>query len=157
MAEKGKPAGKGAPGKGGPKQLLTKIKLQIEAGKANPAPPVGPALGQHGLNIMDFCKAYNEATKAKMGQVIPVEISVFSDRTFTFKLKSPPASEMVKKILGIPKGSAVPNKDKVGKITKAQLRLIAKEKVDGLNCYDEETAIKIIAGSCRSMGVDVID
>jgi large subunit ribosomal protein L11 len=143
--------------KGGPRQLVTIVKLQIEAGKANPAPPVGPALGQHGLNIMEFCKAYNDQTKDKMGSVIPVEISVFSDRTFTFKLKSPPASTLVLKALKIAKGSAVPNKDKVGKITKKQLLEIAKQKTDGLNSYDDETAIKIIAGTCRSMGVDVID
>jgi large subunit ribosomal protein L11 len=106
---------------------------------------------------MEFCKAYNEQTKDKIGQVIPVEISVFSDRTFTFKLKSPPASALVKKALKIEKGSAVPNKEKVGKITRKQLLEIAKQKTDGLNSYDDETAIKIIAGTCRSMGVDVID
>ena len=154
MGEKGKG---GKPAAGGPKQLVTLVKLQIEAGKANPAPPVGPALGQHGLNIMDFCKAYNEQTKDKAGQVIPVEISVYSDRTFTFKLKSPPAAVLVCKALNIPKGSAVPNKNKVGKITRAKLREIAKQKMEGLNCYDEETAVSVIAGTCRSMGVDVVD
>lgn len=142
---------------GGPKQLVTIIKLQIEAGKANPAPPVGPALGQHGLNIMDFCKAYNDATKDKAGQTIPVEISVFSDRTFTFKLKSPPASVLIRKALNIPKGSAVPNKNKVGKITKAKLVEIAKQKMDGLNTYTPEEAVSVLAGTCRSMGVDVVD
>jgi large subunit ribosomal protein L11 len=143
-------------GKGGPKTLTTIVKLQIEAGKANPAPPVGPALGQHGLNIMEFCKAYNEQTKDKMGSVIPVEISVFSDRTFTFKLKTPPASQLILKAIKGAKGSGVPNKNK---ITKAQLKEIAKVKLagDGLNCYDEEVGLKIIAGTARSMGVDVID
>jgi large subunit ribosomal protein L11 len=152
MGEKGK-----KPAAGGPRQLVTIVKLQIEAGKANPAPPVGPALGQHGLNIMDFCKAYNDQTKDKIGQVIPVDISVFSDRTFTFKLKSPPASVLVCKALNIPKGSAIPNKTKVGQITWNKLREIAKQKMEGLNCYDEDAAIKVIAGTCRSMGVDVID
>lgn len=157
MAEQkkgGKPAGKG-----GPKTLTTIVKLQIEAGKANPAPPVGPALGQHGLNIMEFCKAYNEQTKDKMGSVIPVEISVFSDRTFTFRLKTPPASQLILKAIKVAKGSGVPNKNKIGKITKAQLKEIAKIKLagDGLNCYDEEVGLRIIAGTARSMGVDVID
>ncbi|MDR1997356.1 MAG: 50S ribosomal protein L11 [Candidatus Margulisbacteria bacterium] len=142
---------------GGAKQLVAIVKLQIEAGKANPAPPVGPALGQHGLNIMDFCKAYNDQTKDKAGQTIPVEISVFSDRTFTFKLKSPPASVLIKKALNVPKGSAVPNKNKIGQITRAKLLEIAKQKMDGLNCYTPEDAVTVIAGTCRSMGVDVID
>lgn len=150
MGEKGK-GGKA----GGPKQLVTIVKLQIEAGKANPAPPVGPALGQHGLNIMDFCKAYNDQTKDKPGQIIPVDISVFSDRTFTFKLKSPPAAALVRKALNLEKGSAVPNKNKVGKITRAKLLEIAKQKIEGMNCYDAETAVSVIAGTCRSMGVDV--
>ncbi|MDR2430721.1 MAG: 50S ribosomal protein L11 [Candidatus Margulisbacteria bacterium] len=142
---------------GGPKQLTAVIKLQIEAGKANPAPPVGPALGQHGLNIMDFCKAYNDQTKDKAGQTIPVEISVFSDRTFTFKLKSPPASVLIRKALNIPKGSAVPNKNKVGRISRAKLLEIARQKMDGLNTYTPEEAVSVIAGTCRSMGVDVED
>ncbi len=151
MGEKGKkPAGKG-----GPKELTAQVKLQIEAGKANPAPPVGPALGQHGVNIMDFCKAYNEQTKDKMGQVIPVIINIYSDRSFDFKLKSPPASELIKKALNLPKGSGTPHKDKLGKLTRAQLVEIAKVKMEGLNCYDEEAAIRTIAGTARSMGVDV--
>ncbi len=139
------------------KEITAVIKLQIEAGKANPAPPVGPALGQHGVNIMEFCKAYNERTKDKVGSVIPVEISVFSDRTFEFITKSPPASELIKKALKLEKGSAIPNRNKVGKITRAQLAAIAKEKAAGLNSYNEAAAVNIIAGTARSMGVDVID
>ena len=139
--------------KGKKKELLTVIKLQIEAGKANPAPPVGPALGQHGLNIMEFCKAYNDATKDKMGQVIPVEISVFGDRTFEFKLKTPPAAKLILESLKIAKGSGEPNKIKVGKITKAQLLEIAKKKDGGLSSFDEEAAVKIIAGTAKNMGI----
>lgn len=154
MGEKGKAPGK--PGaKGGPKEVMALVKLQIEAGKANPAPPIGPALGQHGVNIMEFCKAYNEKTKDKMGQVIPVVLTVFNDRSFEFKLKSPPASELIKKALNLPKGSGRPNKDKLGKLNRKQLLEIAKQKADGLNSYDDEAAIKMIAGTARSMGVDV--
>lgn len=154
MGEKGKAPGK--PGaKGGPKEVMAVVKLQIEAGKANPAPPIGPALGQHGVNIMEFCKAYNEKTKDKMGQIIPVVLTVFNDRSFEFKLKSPPASELIKKALNLPKGSGRPNKDKLGKLNRKQLLDIAKQKVDGLNSYDDEAAIKMIAGTARSMGVDV--
>jgi len=133
----------------------TIIKLQIDAGKANPAPPIGPALGQHGVNIMEFCKAYNEATKDKMGQVIPVEIYVAEDRSFTFKLKTPPVSELIKKALNIPKGSGVPNKQKVGNLSKAKLKEIAEIKKDDINAVDIVAAMRIIAGSARSMGVDV--
>lgn len=153
MAEKGN-AGKKPAGKGGPKEVSAIIKLQIEAGKANPAPPIGPALGQHGVNIMEFCKAYNDKTKDKMGQVIPVVLTVYSDRSFEFKLKSPPAAELIKKVLNLPKGSGRPNKDKVGKLNRKQLLDIAKQKLDGLNSYDDEAAIKMIAGTARSMGVD---
>lgn len=153
MAEKGN-AGKKPAGRGGPKEVSAIIKLQIEAGKANPAPPIGPALGQHGVNIMEFCKAYNDKTKDKMGQVIPVVLTVYSDRSFEFKLKSPPAAELIKKALNLPKGSGRPNKDKVGKLNRKQLLDIAKQKLDGLNSYDDEAAIKMIAGTARSMGVD---
>jgi len=154
MAEKGKDAKKPA-GKGGPKTVTALVKLQIEAGKANPAPPIGPALGQHGVNIMEFCKAYNDKTKDKIGQIIPVILTVYSDRSFDFKLKSPPAAELIKKALKLAKGSGRPNKDKVGKLNRAQLLAIAKQKVEGLNSYDDEAAIKMIAGTARSMGVDV--
>lgn len=139
------------------KEITAVIKLQIEAGKANPAPPVGPALGQHGVNIMEFCKAYNERTKDKAGSVIPVEITVFADRTFEFITKSSPASQLIKKALKLEKGSAIPNRNKVGKITRAQLVAIAKEKAGGLNSFNEDAAVKIIVGTAQSMGVDVID
>lgn len=137
------------------KEVITKIKLQIPAGKANPAPPIGPALGQHGLNIMEFCKAYNDKTKDKGDTVIPVEITVYKDRSFTFILKTPPAATMILKAAKIEKGSGVPNKDKVGKITKAQIRQIAETKLPDLNARDVEAASKIIAGTARSMGVNV--
>lgn len=135
------------------KKITGYINLQLEAGKANPAPPVGPALGQHGVNIMEFCKAYNEATKDKMGFVIPVVISVYEDRSFTFILKQPPASVLVKKKLGIEKGSAVPHTNKVGKITDKQLGEIAEQKMPDLNANDIEAAKSIIKGTARSMGV----
>lgn len=131
------------------------IKLQIPAGKANPAPPIGPALGQHGVNIMEFCKAYNEQTRDKGDTVVPVEIVVFTDKTFTFILKTPPASVLIRKALGLPKGSANPNTNIVGTLSSEQLLSIAKEKMEDLNCSDLETAVKIIAGSARSMGVKV--
>lgn len=137
--------------------MSTVIKLQIEAGKANPAPPIGPALGQHGVNIMEFCKAYNDATKDKMGQVIPVEIYVKEDRTFTFKLKTPPVSELIKKALNLKKGSGVPNKQKVGRLTKKQMLEIVEAKGEDLNAVDNEAAMRIIAGSARSMGVETED
>jgi len=138
-------------------ELKTVIKLQIPAGKANPAPPVGPALGQHGVAIQDFCVQFNNATKDKGDSIIPVEISVFDDRSFTFIMKSPPAQYLIKKAINLKKGSGTPNKDKVGKITNAQLKEIAKEKQSDLNARDEENAAKIIAGTCRSMGVEVVD
>lgn len=138
-----------------PKAIKTVIKLQIPAGKANPAPPIGPALGQHGLNIQDFCSAFNEKTKDKMGDVIPVEITVYEDRSFTFILKTPPVAELIKKTLKLEKGSGVPQKDKVGTLTQAQLEEIAKIKMPDLNANDLTAAKKIVAGTARSMGVKV--
>lgn len=132
------------------------IKLQIEAGKANPAPPIGPALGQHGVNIMDFCKAYNAATQGKEG-VIPVEITVYSDKSFTFVLKSPPVAELLKKAAGLAKGSGEPNKNKVGKVTKAQIREIAEIKIGDSNAFDVEAMCKSVEGSMRSMGLEIAD
>ena len=137
------------------KKVLTLIKLQIPAGAANPAPPVGPALGQHGVNIMDFCKAFNAQTQQDSGTIIPVEITVFEDRSFTFITKTPPAAVLIKEKLGIPKGSGEPHSNKVGKITVAQLREIAELKMPDLNANDLDAATKIIAGTARSMGVDV--
>ena len=137
------------------KKVLTLIKLQIPAGAANPAPPVGPALGQHGVNIMDFCKAFNAQTQQDSGTIIPVEITVFEDRSFTFITKTPPAAVLIKEKLGIPKGSGEPHSNKVGKITVAQLREIAEVKMPDLNANDLDAATKIIAGTARSMGVDV--
>lgn len=137
------------------KKIKTKIKLQIAGGQANPAPPVGPALGQHGLNIAEFCKAFNDKTKDKMGDVIPVEITVYEDRTYTFILKTSPASELIKKAAGIKKGSGKPLTVKVGSITKAQLEEIAKTKMPDLNANDLEAAKSIIAGTARQMGVDI--
>ena len=130
------------------------IKLQIQAGAATPAPPVGPALGQHGVNIMEFVKAYNAATEAQRGNVIPVEITVFEDRSFTFITKTPPAAELIKKAAGVAKGSGEPHKTKVAKLSKAQVREIAEQKMDDLNAHDIEQASKIIAGTARSMGID---
>jgi large subunit ribosomal protein L11 len=137
------------------KKVLTLIKLQIPAGAANPAPPVGPALGQHGVNIMEFCKAFNAETQADAGTIIPVEITVFEDRSFTFITKTPPAAVLIKEALGIPKGSGEPHVNKVGTITVAQIRKIAERKMPDLNAYDLDAASKIIAGTARSMGVDV--
>jgi large subunit ribosomal protein L11 len=137
------------------KQIKTIIKLQIEAGKANPAPPVGPALGQHGVNIMQFCKDYNARTANMTGSVIPVEITVYADRSFTFVTKTPPAYDLLKKAAGIDKGSAEPNKSKVGKVTRQQVRDIAKLKLPDLNAIDLEGATRIIEGTARSMGLDV--
>ena len=131
------------------------IKLQIQAGAANPAPPVGPALGQHGVNIMEFCKAYNAATESQRGNVIPVEISVYEDRTFTFVLKTPPAARLLLKAAGIQKGSAEPHKTKVAKISWDQVREIAETKKEDLNANDIDAAAKIIAGTARSMGITV--
>lgn len=137
------------------KKIKTIVKLQLSAGKANPAPPVGPALGQHGLNIQEFCTKFNEATKDKMGDIIPAEITVFEDRTFTFVLKTPPASDLLRKAAGIEKGAANPLKEKVGKISQAQLREIAEKKMPDINANDIEAAMKIIAGTARSMGIRI--
>jgi large subunit ribosomal protein L11 len=137
------------------KKLAGIIKLQIQAGMANPAPPVGPALGQHGVNIMEFCKAYNAATESQRGNVVPVEISVYEDRTFDFKLKTPPAARLLLKAAGVPKGSGEPHKTKVAKVTMAQVREIAKTKQEDLNANDIDAAAKIIAGTARSMGITV--
>lgn len=137
------------------KKIKTKIKLQIAGGQANPAPPVGPALGQHGLNIAEFCKAFNDKTKDKMGDIIPVEITVYEDRTYDFILKTSPASELIKKAAGIKKGSGKPLTMKVGTITQAQLEEIAKTKMPDLNANDIEAAKSIIAGTARQMGVDI--
>jgi large subunit ribosomal protein L11 len=131
------------------------IKLQIQAGAATPAPPVGPALGQHGVNIMEFVKAYNAATEAQRGNVIPVEITVYEDRSFTFITKTPPAAELIKKAAGVPKGSGEPHKTKVAKLTRDQVREIAQTKMEDLNANDVEAASKIIAGTARSMGITV--
>ncbi|MBR6162905.1 50S ribosomal protein L11 [bacterium] len=139
------------------KKLVGKIKLQIEAGKANPSPPVGPALGQHGVNIMDFCKQFNARTESQAGYIIPVVIDVFEDRSFTFVTKTPPAAVLIKKAINLPKGSATPNKTKVGQITMAQVEEIAKTKMADLNATSVEAAVKMIKGSCRAMGVTVVE
>jgi len=139
------------------KKVRAIIKLQISAGQANPAPPVGPALGQHGVNIMEFCKAYNAQTQDKVGTVVPVEITVFEDRSFTFILKTPPAAVLIRQAAGIDKGSQVPNRDKVGKITQDQLRQIAEQKMPDLNANDVQAAMNILAGTARSMGVTVAE
>lgn len=137
------------------KKVAGLIKLQIQAGAANPAPPVGPALGQHGVNIMEFCKAYNAATESQRGNIVPVEITVYEDRSFTFVTKTPPAAQLIKKAAGVAKGSGVPHTDKVGKITMDQVREIAETKKEDLNANDVEAAAKIIAGTARSMGIEV--
>lgn len=138
------------------KKIKTVIKLQCPAGKANPAPPVGPALGQHGLNIMDFVNQFNGQTQKMGDTIVPVEITVYEDRTFSFILKSPPAAELLRKAAGLEKGSGVPNREKVGKVTDAQVAEIAKTKMDDLNAFDLEAAKKIIAGTAESMGIDVV-
>ncbi len=139
------------------KKIVTQIKLQITGGQANPAPPVGPALGQHGLNIMEFCKAFNDRTKDQMGTVTPVVITVYEDRTYTFITKTPPASVLVRKAIKIDKGSSEPNKVKAGKITRKQLEEIAQLKMPDLNANDVQAGANIIAGTARSMGVEVVD
>ena len=139
------------------KKIVTVIKLALKAGKANPAPPVGPALGQHGVNIMMFCKEYNARTSDQVGMVVPVEISVFEDRSFTFILKTPPASVLIIKAAGVEKGSNEPNKKQVGTITRAQLKEIAQTKLPDLNANDVEAAMKIVAGTARNMGVAIAD
>jgi len=137
------------------KKIKTLIKLQIAAGQANPAPPVGPALGQHGLNIVEFCKKFNEATQDKIGNIIPIEITVYEDRTYSFILKTPPASELLKKAAGIEKGSSKPLQEKAGKVTKAQIREIAKTKLPDLNVNDLDAACRIIEGTAKQMGIEV--
>jgi large subunit ribosomal protein L11 len=139
------------------KKITGYIKLQLPAGAATPAPPVGPALGQHGVNIMEFCKQYNAKTQEQKGMIIPVVITVYADRSFTFVTKTPPASALLKKVAGIPKGSGVPNREKVGKITWEQCREIARIKMEDLNAYDEEMGARIIAGTALSMGIVVED
>jgi large subunit ribosomal protein L11 len=139
------------------KKLATQIKLQIPGGQANPAPPVGPALGQHGLNIMEFCKAFNDRTKDQQGTILPVIISVYEDRSYDFIIKTPPAAVLIKKVLKLPKGSGEPNKTKVGTITRAQLEEIAEIKKPDLNSDTMDAAVNIIAGTARSMGVEVAD
>lgn len=138
------------------KKVVGLVKLAITAGKANPAPPVGPALGQHGVNIMAFCKEYNERTKDQAGLIIPAEITVYEDRSFTFVLKTPPASVLLKKAANIPSGSAVPNKQKVAKVTKDQVKEIAEMKMKDLNAASVEAAMRMVEGTARSMGIDII-
>ncbi len=140
-----------------PKKIQALVKLQVPAGQANPAPPIGPALGQHGVNIMEFCKQFNAKTqKMEQGLIIPVLLTVYQDRSFTFILKTPPVSVLIKKAIGLQKGSAVPNKDKVGKITKKQIEDVAKQKMQDLNVNSLEAAMRTVEGTARSMGVDVV-
>ncbi|MEW6418778.1 MAG: 50S ribosomal protein L11 [Nitrospirota bacterium] len=139
------------------KEIIAQVKLQIPAGKANPAPPVGPALGPHGVNIMEFCKAFNAQTQALGDAIVPVVLTVYSDRSFTFITKTPPASDLLKKAAGIIKGSSMPNKDKVGKVKSAQIREIAQRKLPDINAYSIDEAVKIIRGTARSMGIEITD
>ncbi len=139
------------------KKIIGEVKLQVPAGKANPAPPIGPALGQRGVNIMEFCKAFNERTKDMMGYNIPVVITVYADKSFTFVTKQPPVTDLIKKATGVTRGSDNPLKNKVGKITKSQIREIVERKIVDLNTTDKEAAMRIVAGSARSIGIDVID
>jgi len=139
------------------KKEIAKIKLQIPAGQANPSPPVGPALGQHGVNIMEFCKAFNAKTQDQQGMIIPVVITVYQDKSFSFITKTPPVAVLIKKTLGIEKGSSEPNKNKVGKLTKKQVEEIAKIKLPDLNCTSIEAAMRTVEGAARSMGVEIVD
>lgn len=139
------------------KEIIAQVKLQIPAGKANPAPPVGPALGPHGINIMEFCKAFNAQTQALGDTIVPVVLTVYADRSFKFITKTPPASDLLKKAAGIIKGSSIPNKEKVGKVTPAQIREIAQRKLPDLNAYSLDEAVKIISGTARSMGIEIKD
>ena len=139
------------------KRLVAFVKLQVPGGQATPAPPVGTALGPHGVNIMDFCKQFNSRTQSQMGTIIPAEISIFHDRSFTFITKTPPAAVLLKQAVGIEKGSGMPNRDKVGTVTRAQVRKIAETKMPDLNANDVDAAMKIIAGTARSMGLEVVD
>ena len=152
MATKGKPAARG-----GVKEVMVKIKLQASGGQATPAPPIGPALGQHGVNIGQFVSQFNERTKELNGTTVPVVITVYTDKSFTFEVKSPPAAVLLKQAAGVAKGSGVPNKEKVGKVTAEQVRQIAQTKSKDLNAYSIEQAEKIIRGTARSMGVEVVD
>jgi large subunit ribosomal protein L11 len=137
------------------KKVMAVVKLQIKAGQATPAPPVGTALGQHGVNIMEFCRQYNEATQAQMGQVIPVELTIYEDRTFSFVTKQPPAAELIKQAAGVEKGSAEPHRNKVARLSRDQVRQIAQQKMVDLNAVDIEAAMRIIEGTARSMGIEV--
>lgn len=139
------------------KKIKAVVKIQIQGGRANPAPPVGTALGPHGINMMGFCKEYNAKTATMMGQIVPVVVTIYQDSSFTFILKTPPAADLLRKAVGIKKGSSVPNKDKVGNVTRAQLKEIAELKMKDLNAFDIDQAIKIIGGTARSMGLVVID
>jgi large subunit ribosomal protein L11 len=139
------------------KKVIGEIKLQIPAGQANPAPPVGPALGQHGVNIMEFCKTFNARTQEKVGLVIPVVISVYADRSFTFVTKSPPAASLLKRAAGLAKGSGVPHREKVGTVTRAQVKEIVKTKKDDMNARNEAAAVRMVEGTARSMGIDIVD
>ena len=139
------------------KKVIGQIKLQCPAGQANPAPPVGPALGQHGVNIMEFCKAFNARTQDQAGLIIPAVITVYADRSFTFELKTPPAAVLLKKAARLEKGSGEPNRNKVGQVTKAQVKEIAETKMPDLNAHDVEAAMRIIEGTARSMGIDVVE
>ncbi|HEY62266.1 MAG: 50S ribosomal protein L11 [Anaerolineales bacterium] len=139
------------------KKLKAVVRLQIEAGKANPAPPIGPALAAHGINLMQFCKEYNNRTQSRMGEIVPAEISIFTDGSFKFILKSPPASALLKKAAGVEKGSAEPNREKVGKVTRDQVREIAEIKLNDLNAIDIEGAMRQIEGTARNMGIEIVD
>jgi large subunit ribosomal protein L11 len=139
------------------KKITALIKLQVPAGKATPSPPIGPALGQHGVNIMEFCKSFNAQTAKQDGMIIPVVITVFQDRSFTYIMRTPPAAVLIKKELGLEKGSKEPNRTPVGELTRKQLESIARTKMSDMNCYDVETAMRIIAGTARSMGVSIVD
>jgi len=137
------------------KKILTYVKLHVPAGKANPAPPIGPALGQHGVNIMDFCKTFNAKTQHQMGDIVPVVITIYQDRSFTFITKTPPAASLLLKAAGLEKGSGVPNREKVGRVTQDQVRQIAERKMEDLNANDVDHAVRIIAGTARSMGIEI--
>lgn len=139
------------------KRVLSVVKLHVPAGKANPAPPVGPALGQHGVNIMDFCKVFNERTAQQIGDIVPVEITIYADRTFSFICKTPPAASLLKRAAGIEKGSGVPNREKVAQIARQQVQEIAEKKLIDLNARDIEAAMRIIEGTARSMGIEIVD
>ncbi|MBM3476928.1 MAG: 50S ribosomal protein L11 [Armatimonadetes bacterium] len=137
------------------KKIMTYVKLHVPAGKANPAPPIGPALGQHGVNIMDFCKTFNAKTQHQMGDIVPVVITIYTDRSFTFITKTPPAASLLLKAAGLEKGSGVPNREKVGRVTQDQVRQIAERKMEDLNANDVDHAVRIIAGTARSMGIEI--